>query len=62
MQLLLDLLISLFVAGGWVRRDAKGRGIEAWPYQLAMATCGSVGTLAYMVRRSLVPAPSATRA
>ncbi len=59
MQLVLDLFFSLFVAGAWVRSDAKARGIEAWPYLVAMATCGSVGTLAYMVRRSLVPAPNA---
>jgi hypothetical protein len=56
MQLLLDLAISLFVAGGWVRRDAKARGIVAWPYLVAMALLGSIGTLAYFVRRSFTPA------
>ncbi len=57
MQLLLDLVISLFFAGAWVKNDARQRGIDARPYLVAMALGGSVGTFAYVVRRSLAPAP-----
>lgn len=58
MQLLLDLMISLFFAGAWVRHDARKRGIDARPYLVAMALGGSVGTFAYLVRRSLAPRPA----
>jgi hypothetical protein len=53
MQLLLDLCISLFLVGGWVRRDARRYGIPALPYLLLIPLAGSIGALAYLVHRSL---------
>ena len=62
MQLLLDLFISLFLVGGWIRRDARERGIFATPYLVALPFVGSIATLAYLIHRGRKPAPSATAA
>jgi hypothetical protein len=53
MQLLLDLSISLFFIGSWIRRDAKSRGIVALPYLIALPLLGSIAALAYFVHRAL---------
>jgi hypothetical protein len=51
LQVLLDLCIALFVAWGGLIRDARRQGIAAWPYLLATLALGSIGPLAYLVRR-----------
>jgi hypothetical protein len=51
LQMLLDLVIALAFAFSWVRRDARARGIAAWPYAVATVLLGSIGILAYCVRR-----------
>lgn len=53
LQLLLDLLIACSVALGWIVRDARRRGLAAWPFVLLTFTCGSIGLLAYLVRRGV---------
>ncbi|MDC0671870.1 hypothetical protein [Nannocystis radixulma] len=53
MQMLLDLAIALFLVAGWLRRDARTRGIEAWPYLVALPFLGSISPLAYLVHRRL---------
>lgn len=53
LQMLLDLAIALFLVAGWLRRDARARGIEAWPYLLALPFLGSISPLAYLVHRRL---------
>lgn len=58
LQMLLDLTICLFLVAGWIRRDARARGIVAWPYLLALPFLGSIGALAYLVHRSLFAAQS----
>jgi hypothetical protein len=55
MQLLLDLVIAASFAVGWMVRDARKRKIAAWPYVIATAVGGSLGVLAYCVRRSFTP-------
>lgn len=57
MQMLLDLSIALFLVGGWMRRDAKKRGISALPFLVLLPFVGSIGALLYLVRRELLPAP-----
>lgn len=57
-QLLVDLGISCFLAGTWMVRDARQRKITVWPFVLATALVGSIGLLAYYVRRSLPAAPA----
>lgn len=62
MQMLLDLAISLFLVGAWVRKDAPARGINAVPYLVAMPFLGSIAALAYLVHRSYSNAPAAATA
>jgi hypothetical protein len=53
LQMLLDLVLALSFALGWLRADARRRGIAAWPYFVATLFLGSIGVLAYVVRRGL---------
>jgi hypothetical protein len=53
LQLLIDLAISLSFTLGWLRADARKRGIAAWPYFVATLLLGSIGVLAYVVRRGM---------
>ena len=55
LQLLLDLVIGLSFAIGWMRADARRRGLTTWPYYVAILALGSIGVLAYVVRRGLAP-------
>lgn len=51
MQMLVDLALALFVATGWVRVDAKRRGLPWLPYVVAAPIVGSPAVLAYLVHR-----------
>lgn len=53
MQLLLDLVISCSFAVGWMVRDGRKQGITTWPYVVVVVFLGSIGLLAYVVRRGL---------
>ena len=53
MQLLLDLVIACSFGIGWMVPDAKQRGITVWPYVVTTIFAGSIGLLAYVVRRGL---------
>jgi hypothetical protein len=55
LQMLLDLVIACSFAIGWMVRDARGRGIASWPYVVATVFLGSIGVLAYCVRRGFAP-------
>jgi hypothetical protein len=55
MQMLIDLVIAMFFAVGWMRGDAKKRGIGTAPYIAATVALGSIGVLAYVVRRGFTP-------
>ncbi len=52
MQILIDLCISLFLVGGWIRRDARERGLPSLPYLVALPFLGSIGALGYLVHRA----------
>jgi hypothetical protein len=54
LQMLLDLVIALSFALGWLRADARKRGIAAWPYFVATVLLGSIGILVYVVRRGFL--------
>lgn len=56
-QLFFDLGISCFIAGTWMVRDARQRKITVWPFVVATALAGSIGLLAYYVRRGFSEAP-----
>ena len=49
LQMLLDLGIALTFVGVWMVRDARSRGLRAWPWVLATLLLGSIGPLAYLV-------------
>jgi hypothetical protein len=58
LQVTLDLCIALFLVGGWIRRDARERGINPVPYLVALPFLGSIGALLYLVRRNVFSASS----
>jgi hypothetical protein len=59
LQMLLDLVIACSFGIGWMRRDAKPRGIATWPFVIATVFLGSVGPLGYAVWRGFKPAQAA---
>ncbi|MBX3191099.1 MAG: hypothetical protein KF819_29145 [Labilithrix sp.] len=63
MQVLLDLCIALSLVATWIHRDARERGIVAWPWLLSLPFVGSIGALGYLVWRTWrAPRPLATLA
>lgn len=57
LQFLIDLVIGLCVAMVWLRADARARGLTYWPYLVATVLLGSIGVLAYLVRRGFAGSP-----
>jgi hypothetical protein len=57
MQVLVDLAISCVLLGSFIVRDARKHGISPLPYLVVMFFLGSIGSLAYFVRRSFLPEP-----
>jgi hypothetical protein len=55
LQMLIDLVIALSFVVGWMAGDARKRGITIWPYVVATVVLGSIGVLAYCVRRGASP-------
>jgi hypothetical protein len=54
LQMLLDLVIACSFGIGWMIHDARKHAIKTWPYVVATLLLGSIGLLAYVVRRGLV--------
>ena len=52
LQMLIDLGIAATIASLYVVRDAKKNGINPLPYVLVTVALGSIGLLAYFVRRN----------
>ena len=53
--LFVDLCIALTMVMVWMVGDAREKGITVWPYIVATLFAGSVGTLAYLIRRDRAP-------
>ncbi len=53
-QILVDFLIALSVALGWVIADARKRDLAYWPFVALTLTLGSIGPLAYLIHRERV--------
>ena len=51
MQVFLDLVIALLLFLGWMIKDARERGVNAWPYVIATFLLGSIAPLWYLIRR-----------
>lgn len=54
MQMLVDLVIACAFAAGWMIRDARKRRLAVWPFVVLTVLAGSIGLLAYVVRRGFV--------
>lgn len=54
-QVLADLSIALTMILVWMVVDARRRGIAALPFIVATLALGSIGPLAYLVRREWTP-------
>ena len=52
-QVLLDLVIACSLFVGFMRRDARARGLPFLPYLVLILLMGSIGALAYLVHRGL---------
>lgn len=50
-QIFVDLIIALTFVMIWMWRDASARGISPIPYVVLTLLLGSIGPLAYMIRR-----------
>ncbi len=51
-----DLVIALTIVVVWMWSDARGRGINPVPYLVVTLLTGSIGPLAYLLRRESRPA------
>ncbi|WP_218079704.1 DUF2834 domain-containing protein [Anthocerotibacter panamensis] len=52
-QVLTDLVILAVLACIWMVRDARERGLTAWPFIVITLFAGSFGPLLYLVMREL---------
>ena len=52
-QMFIDLCIALVLFAFWMVPDARARGINPWPYFVAILTTGSIGALAYLSHRTV---------
>jgi uncharacterized membrane protein YqjE len=52
-QVLVDLVIVSLLACIWMVRDARERGLSAWPFVAITVVAGSFGPLCYLVVREL---------
>lgn len=50
-QVFADLVIMALITIGWMVRDARQRGIAAWPFVVVTLAAGSFGPLAYLIVR-----------
>ncbi len=55
-QVFADLVILAVLACVWMRRDARERGLPAWPFILLTVFLGSFGPLIYLAAREWRPA------
>lgn len=51
LQMLVDLVLACLIYSVWLVPDARRHGITAWPYLVVTLFAGSIGGLAYLVRR-----------
>lgn len=59
-QVLTDLVILAVLSCVWMIRDARQRGLPAWPFLAITLVAGSFGPLLYLVTRELRRVPGRT--
>ena len=52
-QVFIDLVILAILACVWMVRDARERGLTAWPFVAITLVAGSFGPLLYLATRQL---------
>jgi hypothetical protein len=60
-QIVVDFLLALAVALGFVVVDARRRGLAWWPFALLTLTLGSIGPLSYLIFRERAAVPTQVR-
>ena len=50
-QILLDLVICCLIISTWINGDARARGINPYPWFIAVLTTGSLAILVYLIAR-----------
>lgn len=58
LQVFIDLVLMAIAFLVFAVPDARRRGITVWPYVVATLALGSIGMLAYFVRRGLSRDPA----
>jgi hypothetical protein len=50
-QVVVDFVVALTIAMGWMIKDAREQGLPYWPYVAATLVLGSIAPLAYLIHR-----------
>jgi hypothetical protein len=60
-QVVVDFVVSLSIAVGWMIKDARERGLPYRPYVVATFVLGSIAPLAYLIHRERASAAAPGR-
>jgi len=58
LQILLDLAVCCLLICSWIKSDAKNRGINPYPWFVAVLTSGSLAILVYLIVREYQQQPT----
>ena len=57
LQILLDLAVCCLLICSWIKNDAKARGVNPYPWFIAVLTSGSLAILVYLIVREYQNVP-----
>lgn len=57
-QLLIDLALACLLVMVWIKQDAEQRGVNPWPWMVAIVFAGSLASLLYLIVREHQRAPA----
>jgi hypothetical protein len=61
-QIFCDLVVACGFGSVWLYGDARSRGLNPWPWLVAVPALGSIPLLTYLVVRDSLSSPEAARA